>query len=129
MKSASFTMTAGLNGTITVYCSAYHGEKGLTKSQPATIYTQEVPNNIDNFHYCRLLDRLFFNWNSVFALNGILIKYEITDNYQNKTINVPHYSVPLSSGAYQANIVVIVNATVANQIAHGEQIPKEIIGM
>lgn len=128
-KSTTFTMTAGLNGTINITCYAFDTEDVITESQPATIYAQEVPNYIDNFRYCKLLDRLFIYWSPVITLNSIVIEYEITDNHENKTINVSHYSVSPSSGLYQANIVVIVNATVANQIAYGEQIPKEIIGM
>lgn len=124
--STTFTMTAELNGTKVVCAAAAYGRQ-VIESQPATIYVQEVPSQMDSFRYCKLPGYLFFNWTSVFTLNGIAILYNITDNLQIKTIDVPHYSVPLRSGSYQANITVIVYATAANQIAY-EAIP-EIIGM
>lgn len=123
-RNVTFTMTAGLNGT-RVACSAT-GKGAFPQLQIVTIFAQEVPSNLmANFHVCRLPDHLFFNWNSVFTLNGFVRQYIIIDNHQNKTINDSNYSVNIS-GLYQASITVVIT-TAASQVVHGET--KEISGM
>lgn len=120
-RSTTFTMTAGLNGTMVV-CFAFNGNK-FAQSRHATILGQKVPDLNDNFHYCSLSNRLFFSWNSVLPLEGIVIQYRITENHQNKTIDKPPYSMLIVSGLYRGNITVIVNVTASNQITYGEPMP------
>lgn len=124
-RNTTFTITAALNGT-KVFCFA-SGTGSEPSSQSTTIFTRGA---MDDFHYCRLPGHLFFNWTSVFTLNGFVIQYKITDNHQNKTIDVPHYSVPLRSESYQANITVVVK-TAGSQVvqAYGESKQINLSGM
>lgn len=118
-------MTAGLNGT-KVVCSASDVRTNLfVQSRRATILGQEVPNLNGKFPICSLSDRLFFSWNSVFALEGIVIQYRITVNNQNKIIDKPPY--PIGSGpSYRGSITVIVKVAALNQTTYGE--PMHING-
>ena len=104
-RSTTFTMTAGLNGTKVVCYATDDNSTKMNPSRHATIFGQEVPNINDNFHYCSLSDRFFFNWNSVSPLEGIVIQYRITDSqHQNKTIDKPPYSILIGSGSHRAII-------------------------
>lgn len=112
-RSVTFTITAALNGT-RVSCYGSTPSVHNRSQQVTTIFARGA---FDDFRTCELPNHLFFNWTSAFTLNGFVIQYNITDNLQNKTIYVPHYSVPLRLG-YRANITVIVT-TAACQAVHG----------
>ena len=113
-RNTTFTLTT--TNVTEVLCYAYGTGLVPIPSQPVTIFAQGA---MDDFRTCKLPNHLFFNWTSAFTLNGFVIQYNITDNLQNKTIYVPHYSVPLRSGTYQANITAIVT-TAASQAVHRE---------
>lgn len=115
-------MTTGLNGT-KVVCSASDIRTNLfAQSRRATIFGQEFPNLNGKFSICNLSDHLFFNWNPVFQLEGIVIQYRITYNHQNMTIDVTRSKqpYPIGSGSYRGNITVIVEAAAAKQTTYEE---------
>ena len=129
--TTTFIVTKELN-TTSVKCFAF----GTTYEQtnPAAIYSYELPDGIKNSRVCQLGNYTFVTWDPIFALQGIELAFRITDNMgSNHNTSDLYHSFSYTKENYfdyNANVTVIVNATAANQIAYSySTIFKTLNGM
>ena len=117
--AASFVVTAELNMT-RVTCH----EIGTSRRTPsALVRAQYMPEVMgDTVRACQLGRYVFFNWPSVFVLDGINARYRIVDNFNTSiTVDEPHYWLYSLSDEtkYEARITVELNETVTGYTVNG----------
>ena len=117
--NTTFVVTKELN-TTRVKCLAFGVNNQETN--PAVLYSYELPDGIKNNRVCQLGNYTFVTWDPIFALQGIELAFRITDNMGSNHITSDLYHsfsyTTENYFDYNASVTVIVNATAANQIGY-----------